>query len=45
MVSHGHGVTFYIPYPPTEVQRSEAIARAYAWAARNAAPTIYVDAR
>ncbi len=42
-VAHSRGITFYIPYPPSEVERSEAIARACTWAQRNGVAAVYVD--
>jgi hypothetical protein len=45
VVAHSQGITFYIPHPPSEAERSEAIARARTWAERNGVDAIYVDAR
>jgi hypothetical protein len=42
VTAHPRGMTFHIPQAPSEVDRSEAIARACAWAERNEIDTVYI---
>ncbi len=42
-VEHDCGLTFYIAHPVSEVERSEAIARARAWAESHDVDTVYIE--
>ncbi len=42
-VMHERGLTFYIAHPVSEVDRSEAIARARTWAESHGVDAVYVE--